>query len=87
MYSNPTPSHMAYIVQIIVDWLSHIIIILALNWLKDHWLLSDTLHVTIIMSFKLKGNNSNALIPFILDNLMEDYSNLDLNWKKSMWDH
>jgi hypothetical protein len=81
MYPAPSPSHMAYIMQIIVYWLFHIIISCALNWVKGHWLLSNSLHVTIIMSSKLKGNNNNLLIPLILDNLMEDDSNLDLNWK------
>ncbi len=43
-----------HICQIVVDYLSPIVITCVLNQSKGHWLLSDAFHSTIFISLKLK---------------------------------
>jgi hypothetical protein len=57
--------------QTIVDCLSPAVFTCVLNQSHGHWLLSDVLHFTILMSLKLKEENQVVLS---FENLMDDNS-------------
>ncbi len=52
-----------------MDSLFHVVTACVLNQSKNHWLLSDALHSTIIMCLKFKEDIIN---PFSLVNLIND---------------